>query len=459
MYLPANNLNDASQNQGASFAMSGDYKTPFPASNFRRSPFARNNYNNPRQNYNPSRQMGMIAQARNAIQAQRGPALQVPFGQVAAPGEVSFLDEPAVEQSFASDIVAQNELSNRRPAGSPMPEFLALDYPMAEQEPIQIESSIPGERQTRRPAGSPMPYQQIPIQAELGIASEQMTPIPTVTNPNPSGLENNIAVPLSDGLLESFSQAAPSSAEAGSAETEIVATEPAANVPAPILPPAPLPNNINNYAAPAANIPAPMPGQTTFMAFSNFPANNAARNPMQGFNNTNLQILGPQQMMNMPNMNFQGFNRGISREDLLGEIRLSDFPQIEARSVAQGDEILAPNPDNVALSQTEFDTIRYTNAMRQQKGKKILTVKGDLTASARESSNLMRDINRMEHHLTDGWAGENLAQGFTDAEATSFGWRNSPGHYENLMRDDINYIGAGDTIGQSGTIFWTQHFG
>lgn len=118
---------------------------------------------------------------------------------------------------------------------------------------------------------------------------------------------------------------------------------------------------------------------------------------------------------------------------------------------------LVPNPTNVPLSASEFEVIRLTNAKRKEQGKTALIVQSSIMLTSRESSRLMRDKNSMEHGLTSGWNGENIANGYTSASEVVTGWINSPGHYRNMM-GDFTYIGVGDTVGQNGGVYWTQQF-
>lgn len=61
-------------------------------------------------------------------------------------------------------------------------------------------------------------------------------------------------------------------------------------------------------------------------------------------------------------------------------------------------------------------------------------------------------------------AGENIASGFTTAEATLQGWLNSPGHCVNLMDPDFADMGLGYAVREdpsysTGVTYWVQDFG
>lgn len=131
-------------------------------------------------------------------------------------------------------------------------------------------------------------------------------------------------------------------------------------------------------------------------------------------------------------------------------------PQPPVAGTTQTDN-LVPNPNNIALSASEFEVIRLTNAKRQEQGKAALIVQNSIMVTARESSRLMKAQNNMVHGLTSGWNGENIANGYPTPGQVVTGWINSPGHYRNMM-GSFRYIGVGDTVGQNGGVYWTQQF-
>jgi uncharacterized protein YkwD len=124
---------------------------------------------------------------------------------------------------------------------------------------------------------------------------------------------------------------------------------------------------------------------------------------------------------------------------------------------ATASDPLVPNPNNVAMSQTEFEVVRLTNKFRQENGRPALVVEERIMVSSRESSRLMQEQNRMVHGLTSGWHGENIANGYSSPAAVVNGWINSPGHRANMLRG-FSRIGVGDTSGQGGGTYWTQQF-
>lgn len=57
-----------------------------------------------------------------------------------------------------------------------------------------------------------------------------------------------------------------------------------------------------------------------------------------------------------------------------------------------------------------------------------------------------------------GW-GENIAWGYTSAEAVMQAWLNSPGHRANIENASFKAIGIGVAANTTGRLYWTQNFG
>lgn len=54
--------------------------------------------------------------------------------------------------------------------------------------------------------------------------------------------------------------------------------------------------------------------------------------------------------------------------------------------------------------------------------------------------------------------GENAAKGNRTPEAVVEAWMDSPGHRENLLREDAEYLGAGVWQDEDGVLYWVQLF-
>ena len=57
-----------------------------------------------------------------------------------------------------------------------------------------------------------------------------------------------------------------------------------------------------------------------------------------------------------------------------------------------------------------------------------------------------------------GW-GENIAYGYSTADAVMQGWLNSPGHRANIEGASFRAIGVGAAASSTGRLYWTQEFG
>jgi uncharacterized protein YkwD len=150
-----------------------------------------------------------------------------------------------------------------------------------------------------------------------------------------------------------------------------------------------------------------------------------------------------------PESNNNGSNRSQGQT-------VPDLPKLPEKHTGETDP-LVPNPEGIKLTQSEFDVIRYTNKLRQMAGKDPLIVKQNLTDTADLSSDRMKAKGQMVHGLTSGWNGENIAKGQRSAEEVVNSWKNSPGHYKNMM-GNFQYIGVGDTQDREGSVYWTQQF-
>lgn len=55
-------------------------------------------------------------------------------------------------------------------------------------------------------------------------------------------------------------------------------------------------------------------------------------------------------------------------------------------------------------------------------------------------------------------AGENVCDSFTDSKAACMAWKNSEGHYKNMISNKYNKIGIGLAKGINGKMYWVQIF-
>ena len=116
----------------------------------------------------------------------------------------------------------------------------------------------------------------------------------------------------------------------------------------------------------------------------------------------------------------------------------------------------------------EAEILRITNVERQNAGINPLAVCTRLTNSALAHTNRMLEGQFFSHNdpgtgtasvdriritgyldSANGWGtGENIAMGYSSANATMVGWMNSPGHRKNILNPSFTHLGVGVNIGK-----------
>ena len=125
-------------------------------------------------------------------------------------------------------------------------------------------------------------------------------------------------------------------------------------------------------------------------------------------------------------------------------------------------------PDAGSVSALERRVVELVNEERAAYGLSPLTLREDLSDGARLKSQDMRDNRYFDHNsptygtpfemmrslgITYSAAAENIAMGYSTAEAVVTGWMNSAGHRANILSDKYTHIGVGHVDG-----YWTQWF-
>lgn len=134
-----------------------------------------------------------------------------------------------------------------------------------------------------------------------------------------------------------------------------------------------------------------------------------------------------------------------------------------------------PDPEPVPVPVPD-DTIKKlldkTNEIRKAAGKLPLLLNDKLNLAAQKHSKWMADHNKMSH--TEGtvtvgrrannvgyaWRsiGENIAMGYKSVDSVMNGWRNSTGHYFNIIGKYVD-VGFGLAYSSDGSPYWTSVFG
>lgn len=124
-----------------------------------------------------------------------------------------------------------------------------------------------------------------------------------------------------------------------------------------------------------------------------------------------------------------------------------------------------------ATSMSRDELLAQCNSSRTANGLPALTLNTKLNSSAQAKAQHMANNNYWAHDAPDGtqpWyffeaagysysrAGENLAYGFDNAQATNSGWMNSPGHKANILGDytevGFGFINSADFQGNENTV-------
>lgn len=126
-----------------------------------------------------------------------------------------------------------------------------------------------------------------------------------------------------------------------------------------------------------------------------------------------------------------------------------------------GDPVLPPDepaaipPDGVAWREALLDRV---NALRQEHGRGRLTLCATLSSAATKYAKYSGQLDWLGHTGPDGsepwtraveagyrsrYVGENLAWGYLSVDAVFTGWRNSRGHFENMLGSNYTHIGLG----------------
>lgn len=116
--------------------------------------------------------------------------------------------------------------------------------------------------------------------------------------------------------------------------------------------------------------------------------------------------------------------------------------------------------------------LNYTNIYRDEVGIERLNLDSNLSIAATIRSMEMAYSGKFSHTRPNGTScfnifnekgisasnkGENIAMGQRSAESVSTSWRNSPGHYENMIDANFKKIGIG-VFKFDGNFYWTQIF-
>lgn len=128
-------------------------------------------------------------------------------------------------------------------------------------------------------------------------------------------------------------------------------------------------------------------------------------------------------------------------------------------------------------SEWQREMLGDVNALRAKAGADPVRLCAALNRSAQAYAQLMGERNHFDHHGPDGsspgdrmeaagyegvraW-GENIAAGQTDVAEVMAAWRDSPGHYTNIVEPRFTHLGVGFATveGSEYSTYWAQNFG
>ena len=147
-----------------------------------------------------------------------------------------------------------------------------------------------------------------------------------------------------------------------------------------------------------------------------------------------------------------------------------EAPETE-RQEPNGSEWTSPEPERVDLAAYAQEVLSLTNARRETAGLNSLSAAPGLTEMAMlrakeleesyshtrpSGENCKTVFGEFETDLR--FWGENAAKGNRTPEAAVEAWMDSPGHRENLLREDAGYLGVGVWQDEDGILYWVQLF-
>ncbi len=119
------------------------------------------------------------------------------------------------------------------------------------------------------------------------------------------------------------------------------------------------------------------------------------------------------------------------------------------------------------------EVLDLTNLYRNEVGLNQLSLDENLCEAATVRASEMAVANNLSHTRPDGekcfvvlddlginyvCAAENIADGFTSSETVCDAWKNSEGHYKNIICNKYNKIGIGLAKSTEGKYYWAQIF-
>lgn len=170
------------------------------------------------------------------------------------------------------------------------------------------------------------------------------------------------------------------------------------------------------------------------------------------------------------------------KETSVKDKEVSNQPTQKQKNTALSPATSQPSSTSTKQATTSADTsvlpieqevVRLVNVERAKQGLQPLVLDEKLSSIARTKSQDMKDNGYFSHQsptygspfdmlkkfgVSYRTAGENIAAGYSSAQAVVTGWMNSEGHRANILNKSFTKIGVGYVSGGSYGSYWTQLF-
>lgn len=148
--------------------------------------------------------------------------------------------------------------------------------------------------------------------------------------------------------------------------------------------------------------------------------------------------------------------------------------QDQVTVIAPSDPVAESVPEYEITAQWRARMIDRINQVRAENGAGPVGACPRLDQVAQDYAQLMADTGHYDHTGPGGespwdrmraggyvWrsAGENIAQGYRDADRVQTAWEESAGHFSNMVNPNVNHVGLGAAQSPSGRWFWVQKYG
>ena len=165
----------------------------------------------------------------------------------------------------------------------------------------------------------------------------------------------------------------------------------------------------------------------------------------------------------------------VASASVVGGAPATEDAAVAGRSAARvgNAQIVAevPPPPPPPVADPAADVIALTNAARATAGLPPLATHPQLQEAARAHSQDQAARNQMSHYGSNGsevgdrvsatgysWSAvaENVAAGYSTAQAVMSGWMGSAGHRQNILYPGVVHVGVAVATSSSGTPYWTM---